>query len=99
MSKDETVRRVFGEVLGDLRRRRRLSQEQLSFELEMDRSFMSLLERGQNNPTLRTMLRFCGVFNIKLSTLAREIDRKLDALGMPANEWRPNGKRPNGKRP
>jgi len=45
----------FGEVLRELRLKRGLSQEELAFESDLNRQFISLLELGQRSPSLQTV--------------------------------------------
>jgi transcriptional regulator with XRE-family HTH domain len=47
---------AFGIVLRDLRRARSLSQEMLALECDLDRTFISLMERGLRQPSLTTIL-------------------------------------------
>ncbi|UST77197.1 helix-turn-helix domain-containing protein [Pseudomonas siliginis] len=70
---------AFGTVLAEKRKEMGLSQEKLGFEAEMDRSFISLLERGKRSPTLDTICRLCGVLKVSLSQLAGLIEKKMDA--------------------
>jgi transcriptional regulator with XRE-family HTH domain len=46
---------AFGAAVRDLRERRGLSQENLGFEAELDRTYVSGIERGVRNPTLTTI--------------------------------------------
>lgn len=46
---------AFGKVLRDLRLARGLSQEALAYEAEIQRNFVSLIERGHNQPTIGTL--------------------------------------------
>lgn len=41
----------FGVVLTELRKRKKLSQEQLATDCGLDRTYISLLERGMRQPT------------------------------------------------
>lgn len=45
------------------------SQEELAFELEVDRSYVSSLERGQRNPTLKTIAKVAEAFQLTISEL------------------------------
>lgn len=47
---------VFGNVLRALRNERGLSQEALALEADLDRTFISMLERGQRLPSIATLL-------------------------------------------
>jgi len=71
---------AFGRVLADLRRNRQLSQEELGFEANFDRTFISLLERGRRSPTLNTIISLCRALNIPFSQLAMLIEAKLDEM-------------------
>lgn len=55
---------AFGIVLRDLRRTRSLSQEALALECDMDRTFISLMERGLRQPSLTTILQLSGPLGI-----------------------------------
>ncbi|WP_081950279.1 helix-turn-helix domain-containing protein [Chromobacterium haemolyticum] len=48
---------IFGKVLRQLRREIRLSQEELGFESEISRTYISLLELGQRSPTLDSLIK------------------------------------------
>lgn len=48
---------VFGEVLKELRAKAGISQETLAYECELDRSFISMLERGLRMPTIETLFK------------------------------------------
>lgn len=79
-SQETDHNKAFGRVLADLRRGENLSQEKLGFEAEMDRSFISLLERGKRSPTLDTIIRLCQVLNVSLSQLASLVEAKLEEM-------------------
>jgi transcriptional regulator with XRE-family HTH domain len=70
------VAAAFGAVLRAQRRRARLSQEALALEAGLDRTYVSLLERGQRQPTLGVLLRLgralaCPPAELLGATLAR----------------------------
>lgn len=48
--RDKELHGVFGSVLRELRTQVGLTQEQLGFECDLDRTFISLLERGLRQP-------------------------------------------------
>jgi len=55
---------AFGIVLRDLRQARSLSQESLALESGLDRTFVSLLERGLRQPSLTTILQLAGPLGV-----------------------------------
>jgi transcriptional regulator with XRE-family HTH domain len=69
--------------LAEKRKEIGLSQEKLGFEAEMDRSFISLLERGMRSPTLDTLIRLGKVLDVSLTQLsiAIELELKTETYG------------------
>jgi len=72
-----TVVAAFGRALRARRRSRGLSQEQLSLESGVQRNFISLIETGQNQPTIGTLFRLANALGIAPSTLIAEAESKL----------------------
>ena len=55
---------AFGRTLAKLRKGRGWTQEFLSFECDLTRNYISLLERGESSPTLSTISRLAGALEI-----------------------------------
>lgn len=70
---------AFGTVLRDLRRRAGLTQEQLGFEAGLERNFISMLERGERQPTLTSLVKLAKPLGIKASRLVHLVE---DAAGL-----------------
>lgn len=66
------------EALGRAVRRGRqkagLSQEDLGFEAELDRTYISGVERGVRNPTVRSLAKICKALGMRQSTLLRQAE-------------------------
>ena len=62
---------TFGQRLKELREERRLSQEALADKAGLDRTYVSLLERGKRKPGLKNLLRLASGLGIELSELVR----------------------------
>jgi len=60
---------VFGSVLRDYRNRCGLTQEALAETTDLDRTYISLLERGQRQPTLETLVKLGEALGISAATL------------------------------
>ncbi len=69
---------AFGQVLRKLRRKQNLSQEALAHEADLQRNFVSLLERGQNQPTITTLFKLCTALKIKPSEMMMRIEQDYD---------------------
>lgn len=71
----KTTNIAFGKALKEYRKASGLSQERLSERADLDRSFVSLLERGLRSPSFDTMLALSEGLNISAATLvARATD-------------------------
>jgi transcriptional regulator with XRE-family HTH domain len=60
---------AFGVVLRNLRRERSMSQETLALESQLDRTFISLLERGLRQPSLTTLLQLSAPLGVSPESL------------------------------
>lgn len=69
---------AFGQVLQQLRRKRGLSQEQLGFESGCHRTYISLLERGEKSPSLRTIFRVATALRVKPSEIIRRVENRVN---------------------
>lgn len=54
---------AFGRVLRRLRQEAGLTQEALGFEADLRRTYISILELGQQQPTLTTILKLAKALN------------------------------------
>ena len=62
---------------------RKLSQEQVGFEANLDRTYISLLERGLQSPTLRTICQLAAVLKISPT----KIVKRTEAFMMKQANW------------
>jgi transcriptional regulator with XRE-family HTH domain len=69
----------FGAALRRLRRAAGMSQEQLGLEAGVQRNFISLIETGQNQPTINTITRLARALGLKASELVAEAERESHA--------------------
>ena len=77
MPKDVGLERLFGRILRELRTGRGLSQEELGFEADYHRTYISQLERGQKNPSLRAIFRLAEALGITPSEMIRRIESRV----------------------
>jgi len=64
-----SARRTLGERVRLQRRLLGISQEELAFRADIDRTYISQIERGVGNPSLQVLLRLAGVLQIKFAQL------------------------------
>jgi transcriptional regulator with XRE-family HTH domain len=68
---------AFGRVLRRLRRKKGMTQEGLGFEADLRRTFISVLELGQQQPTLTTILKLAKVLEVKPSKILDLVEREI----------------------
>lgn len=69
--------KAFGQVLRETRKRKGLSQEKLADETNFDRTYISLMERGVQSPTVRTLFRLAEALDVRASELVRRTETLL----------------------
>ncbi|MBB3119019.1 helix-turn-helix domain-containing protein [Pseudoduganella violacea] len=70
---------AFGQVLRALRRDAGLSQEQLAFAAEIERNFVSLIERGVNQPSIRVIFKLAQALGLPPSKMIFLVEEKLES--------------------
>ena len=66
---------ALGKRVRELRAKRGFSQEAFADLCGLHRTAMSLIERGQRTPSLRTLVTLSQGFGISLSELLRDVDK------------------------
>lgn len=69
---------IFGQVLRQTRLSNKLSQEKLSQECGLDRSYISLLERGLRQPSLKTILLLSTAMNTSASKMVYNVEEAMN---------------------
>jgi transcriptional regulator with XRE-family HTH domain len=69
--------KIFGLVIKELRKERKLSQERLADEASLDRTFLSQLETGRKQPSLLTILQLAHALRVEASDLIQRMENKL----------------------
>ncbi len=77
MPRDVGLERLFGQILREYRENSGLSQEKLGFESDYHRTYISQLERGQKNPSLKAIFRLARVLGITPSEMIRRIESRV----------------------
>ena len=61
---EQRLRKVFGQELRKARNAVGISQEKLALQIGLDRTYISMLERGLRQPTLTTIFLLCPPLNL-----------------------------------
>jgi transcriptional regulator with XRE-family HTH domain len=72
------IETIFGKVLKSLRIKHNLSQEELAFRSDLDRTFISKLERGENQPTITTLFTLSKALNLNPSSLIKIVEQEVE---------------------
>jgi transcriptional regulator with XRE-family HTH domain len=64
--------------LREIRNERGVSQERLALECDLDRTYISLIERGVQSPTIRTVAKLAEILATQPSALVLRMEQILD---------------------
>jgi transcriptional regulator with XRE-family HTH domain len=73
----------FGQLLRKHRLRLKMSQEALAAKSGYERAFISLIELGKTNPSLRSIFDICGSLHMKPSVFLRQVEN-LSGFELPS---------------
>ena len=79
MQRNPALQESFGAVLRQLRVKKGLSQEDLALEADLDRTFVSMLERGLRQPTLSSLFALAQALRIPASRMVRLTEKGISS--------------------
>lgn len=65
---------MLGDELRNARNNAQLTQEQLSFAAEIDRTYVSMLENNKKSPTVEVLLRICKALGVSASEIISRVE-------------------------
>lgn len=74
---DSNLENIFGKVLKELRLASGYSQEKLALDCDLDRTYISMLERGKRQPTLKTIFTLCEKLNCSPSEMVKLVENEV----------------------
>ena len=69
---------AFGQILRGYREKIKMTQEELALECGLDRTFMSALERGIRQPSLKSLFKIARTLNVSPSQIVSDVERLLN---------------------
>jgi transcriptional regulator with XRE-family HTH domain len=72
---------AFGAVFRSVRNEAKLTQEEVALAATVDRTFVSLIERGQRQPTIRVLFKLAQAVNTTPSSLIALTEALVEAGG------------------
>jgi transcriptional regulator with XRE-family HTH domain len=76
----EKIDQAIANVLREQREKKDLSQEQLSFDAELHRTYISQLERGLKSVTVKTLIRITTVLEIEIDVFMKKVINEFKKL-------------------
>jgi len=68
------LQQIFGEIIRKLRLERKISQETLAFDADIDRTYISDIEKGERNISIQVAYKLASALQISFSELINEIE-------------------------
>ncbi len=72
------IEKIFGEVLRKFRLAKPFTQSELADSSSLDRTFISLLERGERQPTISTLFKLASALDVSLVSIIQEVERRVN---------------------
>ena len=66
---------MLGNELRKAREKAEMTQEQLAFDADVDRTYISMLENDKKSPTVEMLFRLCDAMDIAASEVIRRVER------------------------
>jgi len=68
---------IYGKTLKDIRTQKGISQQELAFMTELDRTYISMLERNLRQPSLETVFKISDALGLKASEFVGLIETRI----------------------
>ncbi len=68
---------MLGDELRKARESAELTQEQLAFDADVDRTYISMLENNKKSPTVDMLFRICQATGVAASEIIRRLEESI----------------------
>jgi len=79
MRKVVNINAAFANVLREFRKEAGLSQERLALDAELDRTYISLLERGLRQPSIKTLFAIAVILKVPPHKIIQAVENKMSS--------------------
>lgn len=69
---------LFGETIRELRQNKNIAQEKLAYLAGIDRTYMSAIERGLKNPSLKIIFQLADGLEMNASEIIEELEKRIN---------------------
>ncbi|GAA3411525.1 helix-turn-helix domain-containing protein [Paenibacillus hodogayensis] len=80
------IKQIIGKTLKAIRMKHGLSQEDLAHECGVDRSYISMIEVGRNEPSVTKIFDLCKGLNIKPSDFFKIVEAEYQKFSQNSGE-------------
>jgi transcriptional regulator with XRE-family HTH domain len=70
----KSLEKRFGLLLRELREKEGLTQDELGTDASLDRTYISLLERGLRQPTIETLFAIAKALKVSPSSIIKQLE-------------------------
>ena len=81
------LERAFGDALREIRKEHGISQEQLALDSGLDRTYVSLMERGVQSPTIRSIAKLASVLGVRPSAIILRMEALMSKGRVNRGKW------------
>ena len=74
---EDEIAVIIGSRIRELRLEKNYSQEKLAELSSLDMTYISMVERGKRNITVKSLLSICQALGIKLGEFSKSIDQQI----------------------
>ena len=78
----DSIQVAFGKIIRRHRIEQRLSQEKLAELANLDRTYISQIERGRKSPSIPTLISLAQALHVKAYLLINEVETELENSSM-----------------
>lgn len=71
----DSIAKTFGKVLKEQRKKKGLSQDALATDSDLDRTYISQLERGKRTPSIETLFKIAQALGVTASSMIRDVEK------------------------
>ena len=68
---------MLGDELKKAREEAKMTQEQLSFDAKIDRTYVSMLEHNKKSPTVEVLFWICDALGVSASVLIARVEQSV----------------------
>ncbi len=74
------IQAIFGGIVKKYRLQQKLSQEKLAELANLDRTYISQIERGLKSPSITSLISLSKALKVKASILVSEMENELESI-------------------